>query len=56
MRAVMLRRTGGPDALDLVRTGEIAPVIDRTLPLEGAAEAHRLLADRAAVGRIVLVP
>jgi len=31
-------------------------MIDRTLPLERAAEAHRLLADRAVVGRVVLLP
>jgi NADPH:quinone reductase-like Zn-dependent oxidoreductase len=44
------------DVFGLVRAGELAPVIDRTLPLEQAADAHRLLAERAAVGRIVLVP
>lgn len=44
------------DVFGLVRAGELTPVIDRTLPLEQAAEAHRILAERAAVGRIVLVP
>lgn len=44
------------DVLGMVRAGELEPVIDRTLPLEQAAEAHRLLADRAVVGRVVLVP
>ena len=44
------------DIFGLVRAGELAPVIDRTLPLEQAAEAHRILGERAAVGRIVLVP
>lgn len=34
----------------------IEPVVWKTLPLEGAAEAHRDLADREAVGRILLVP
>jgi NADPH:quinone reductase-like Zn-dependent oxidoreductase len=40
----------------MVERGELTPKIDRVLPLADAAEAHRLLADRKAVGRIVLVP
>jgi acryloyl-coenzyme A reductase len=44
------------DVIALTRSGEYRPLIDRTLPLESAAEAHRLLADRAVVGRVVLVP
>jgi NADPH:quinone reductase-like Zn-dependent oxidoreductase len=36
--------------------GRLRPVVDRVLPLEKAAEAHRLLADRAQFGKIVLVP
>lgn len=44
------------DVFTLVEGGELAPVVDRTLPLDQAAEAHRLLGDRAVVGRVVLVP
>ena len=35
-------------------TGQLRPVIDRTLPLEKAPEAQQLLADRALFGKIVL--
>lgn len=44
------------DVIALVERGAITPTIDRTLPLEGAADAHRILAARGAVGRIVLLP
>lgn len=44
------------DLVELVRLGRIRPVVDRVLPLEAAAEAHRLMADRRAAGRLVLVP
>jgi acryloyl-coenzyme A reductase len=44
------------DVLGMVQRNELQPKVDRTLPLERAADAHRLLADRAAVGRIVLLP
>lgn len=42
--------------LGLVASGDIAPVIDRVLPLERAAEAHAAIAARAVIGRILLVP
>ncbi|HEY7954863.1 MAG TPA: zinc-binding dehydrogenase, partial [Polyangia bacterium] len=32
------------------------PVIDRVLPLSQAADAHRLLEERAQFGKIVLKP
>jgi acryloyl-coenzyme A reductase len=44
------------EAMGLVRDGQLTVVIDRILPLSGAAEAHRLLEARAVFGRIVLVP
>lgn len=44
------------DVLGLVRDGALVPKVDRTMPLEQAADAHRLLEDRAISGRIVLVP
>ncbi|MHC5560712.1 zinc-binding dehydrogenase [Kocuria sp. U4B] len=42
--------------LDLVAQGHLHPVVGRTLPLDQAAEAHRILDDRAAYGKVVLLP
>ncbi len=42
--------------LDLVAIGRLAPLIDRILPFEAAADAERLLEERAAVGKILLKP
>jgi NADPH:quinone reductase-like Zn-dependent oxidoreductase len=42
--------------LKLVEEGRLKPVLDRVLPLEQAAQAHRLLESRAQFGNIVLVP
>ena len=39
---------------DLVEAGQLVPVIDRTLPLEKVAEAHQILEDREAFGKLVL--
>ncbi|MEP7124091.1 MAG: alcohol dehydrogenase catalytic domain-containing protein [Byssovorax sp.] len=44
------------DVIRMVETGEILAQVDRILPLAEAASAHKLLADRAVVGRVVLVP
>ena len=44
------------EVMELVRAGRIEAVIDRTMPLSEAAAAHRLLEDRQAIGRIVLIP
>lgn len=43
-------------ALGLVAAGAVRPRVDRTLPLEGAADAHRLVEANAVAGRIVLLP
>jgi NADPH:quinone reductase-like Zn-dependent oxidoreductase len=40
--------------LRLVEEGKLRPVIDRVLPLWSAVEAHRLLEERRAFGKIVL--
>lgn len=40
----------------LLASRQVAPVIDRTLPLTDAAEAHRLLESGEVIGKIVLVP
>jgi len=44
------------DCFELMRRGALRSIVDRKLPLERAAEAHRLLAERRAFGRVVLVP
>ncbi len=40
----------------LLASRQVAPVIDRTLPLTDAPEAHRLLESGEAIGKIVLIP
>jgi putative PIG3 family NAD(P)H quinone oxidoreductase len=40
----------------LLASRQIAPVIDRTLPLSEADQAHRLLESGEVIGKIVLVP
>ena len=42
--------------LEQVRTGRIRPVLDRALPLEDAAEAHRLISSNKVSGNLVLLP
>ncbi len=44
------------EVLDFMHTHRIEPVVWQKLPLAQAAQAHRLLGDREAVGRILLVP
>jgi putative PIG3 family NAD(P)H quinone oxidoreductase len=39
----------------MVEVGAIRPVIDRRLPMSHAAEAHRLVAESAHVGKVLLV-
>jgi NADPH:quinone reductase-like Zn-dependent oxidoreductase len=42
--------------IELAGEGKLAPVVDRILPLERAAEAHRLIEARETFGKVVLVP
>ena len=42
--------------LQLVREGKIRPLLDRTLPLSEAAQAHRLVANNEVTGSIALLP
>ncbi len=42
--------------LRLVEQGRLSPVLDRTLPMAQVGEAHRLLEERAALGKLVLLP
>jgi NADPH:quinone reductase-like Zn-dependent oxidoreductase len=44
------------DVLRHFENGRLAPVLDRALPLDRAAEAQELLANRAQFGKVVLVP
>lgn len=43
-------------ALSLVFDGRLKPVVDRTLPLREAAEAHRLIEGRGVFGKLLLIP
>ncbi|MGX1806993.1 quinone oxidoreductase family protein [Nocardia sp. NPDC055321] len=43
-------------ALERAATGTLTPLLDRVLPLNQAAAAHQLIADRSAEGTIVLRP
>ena len=50
-----------PDELDriigLVDDGSlVGPVVDRELPLDQAAEAHRLIEERQTFGKVILTP
>jgi NADPH2:quinone reductase len=53
-RAELLERAGA--VLGAVSRGELRVRIDRTLPLERAADAHRALAARETTGKVVLLP
>lgn len=44
------------ELLPFFETGKLRPVVDRVLPLEAAADAHRLMSDRAQFGKLVLTP
>ena len=44
------------DCFELVRRGALRMLVDRTLPLARASEAHRLLGERRVFGRVVLLP
>jgi NADPH2:quinone reductase len=39
-----------------VADGSLKVLIDRTFPLKDAAEAHRYIESRMAVGRVLLIP
>jgi NADPH:quinone reductase-like Zn-dependent oxidoreductase len=59
-----IRAIAGQDAprdvlsrlLEMLARGELHPWVERELPLEQAAEAHRLIEANELVGRVVLVP
>jgi NADPH:quinone reductase-like Zn-dependent oxidoreductase len=43
-------------AMKFIRSGQIRAVVDRTLPLADARQAHELMEDRAQFGKLVLLP
>ena len=44
------------DVMKFFEDGQLSPVVDRVLPLEKAAEAHRAIEDRTQFGKVVLTP
>ena len=44
------------DVLRLWEGGVVRPVVGAELPLEEAAEAHRLIEERRSTGKVVLIP
>jgi NADPH:quinone reductase-like Zn-dependent oxidoreductase len=67
VKRLYLRRNriiGGPGnsyadvqrTLDAIAAGQLRATINRVLPLEGAAEAHRLLEDDRVLGKVILKP
>ena len=51
----LVRRAAG-DVLRLWEAGAVRPVVGAELPLEEAAEAHRLIESRQSTGKVVLIP
>jgi NADPH:quinone reductase-like Zn-dependent oxidoreductase len=44
------------DVFSMIMQKKLRVVLHRVLPLKSAAEAHKVLADRGAIGRVVLTP
>jgi NADPH:quinone reductase-like Zn-dependent oxidoreductase len=42
--------------MEMIKSGEMKPVIDTVVPLEGAAEALRLIQDRKVIGKVIVEP
>lgn len=42
--------------MDMIQAGTLKPVIDKVVPLEGAAEGLRLIQDRKVIGKVVVTP
>ncbi|MBC8367412.1 zinc-binding dehydrogenase [bacterium] len=52
--STMGRRDTLPEILRLAAAGSFRAVIDRVLPVEDVAEAHRAIAERAQIGKVLL--
>jgi NADPH2:quinone reductase len=53
-REELLQRSG--DLFSWLASGELRLRVGKTFPLAEAAEAHRQLAGRATVGKVLLIP
>jgi alcohol dehydrogenase len=42
--------------MDMIKLGEMKPVIDTVVPLEGAASGLRLIQDRKVIGKVIVTP
>jgi alcohol dehydrogenase len=42
--------------MDMIKAGEMKPVIDTVVPLEGAVEGLRLIQDRKVIGKVIVEP
>jgi alcohol dehydrogenase len=42
--------------MQMIEAGKMKPLIDRNVPLEGAAEGLRLIQDRKVIGKVVVAP
>ena len=42
--------------MDMIKSGEMKPVIDTVVPLDGAAEGLRLIQDRKVIGKVIVEP
>ena len=42
--------------LEQIEDGELEPVVAEAFPFERAGEAHRFIAERRNIGKVVLVP
>ena len=56
LSAISTTRKQLADCLELVARGQVRPIVSRSLPLDGAAEAHRLMEAGKTVGRLLLRP
>ncbi|MFB9808594.1 zinc-binding dehydrogenase [Haladaptatus pallidirubidus] len=54
--APMGNRQDFRDVGSLVAAGELEPVIDRVLPLDGITEAHEAIENREVFGKVVIEP
>jgi alcohol dehydrogenase len=42
--------------MDMIKAGQMKPVIDTVVPLEGAVEGLRLIQDRKVIGKVIVEP